>query len=160
MNEFTEFYAASKDRVFRTMIAAIGNRSDAEDAVAEAYARAFVRWRRLSEHPNPIGWVLITALNTHRRWWRGRREYPGEIPERVDLPPDGAQLPAELRRLVLALPRRQREVVALRLVADMSAEQTGALLGITAATVNVHLHRAVTTLRTRLGMPTKGELTR
>ena len=63
MTEFGEFYLGSKDTVFRTVLAATGDRSGAEDAVAEAYARAYARWPRVHEHPNPVGWVIIVALN-------------------------------------------------------------------------------------------------
>jgi RNA polymerase sigma-70 factor (ECF subfamily) len=56
-------------------------------------------------------------------------------------------LDVDIRRLVANLPRRQREVLALRVLADLSAEQTGAALGIRTATVHVHLHRALDALR-------------
>jgi len=56
-----------------------------------------------------------------------------------------------LTAAVRALSRRQREVVALRVLADMSAEEAGQLLGISPATVHVHLHRALARLREVLG---------
>jgi RNA polymerase sigma-70 factor (ECF subfamily) len=154
MLEFTEFYAASKDRVFRTVLAATGHRGDAEDAVAEAYARAYGRWRHVQAHPNPVGWVLVTALNSHRGWWRRRhRETPGDVPDRATPASEATGLEPALRALVRALPRRQREVVALRLIADLSAEETAGLLGVAPATVHVHLHRALATLRAGLAAP-------
>jgi RNA polymerase sigma-70 factor (ECF subfamily) len=166
MDDFTAFYLASRDRVFRTMVAVIGHRGDAEDAVAEAYARAFVRWSRLREYADPVGWVLVTALNTQRRRWRRiRRERLGAVPDaHSGAAPDQSApadqpLPVELRRLVLGLPRRQREVVALRLVADVSTEQTARLLGIAPATVDVHLHRALAALRAQLRPAASRELT-
>ncbi len=161
MDDFTAFYLASRDRVFRTMVAVTGHRGDAEDAVAEAFARAFARWRRVREHPDPVGWVLVTAFNTQRmRWRRVRRERLGEVPDRVVEPAVERGLPSELRRLVLGLPRRQRQVVALLLVADVSAGQAAELLGIAPATVQVHLHRALATLRTQLSPSSTRELTK
>ena len=44
-------------------------------------------------------------------------------------------------------------MVALRLLADLDADETGAILGIAPATVHVHLHRAMATLRRKLGPP-------
>jgi RNA polymerase sigma-70 factor (sigma-E family) len=161
--DFGKFYAARKDPVFRAVLVAIGDRSAAEDAVAEAFTRAYVRWGRVRTHPNPTAWVLTTALNAQRSWWRRRRrEALGDVPETAlpgsvagatgagDLP---TVLSADLKALVAELPRRQREVVALRLLADLSAEETGALLGMAPATVHVHLHRALASLRARLGQP-------
>lgn len=150
MDGFSEFYAAGKDTVFRTVLAASGDRQLAEDAVAEAFARACVRWHRVREHPNPIAWVIRVALNVQRSWWRRvRREVPGS-PEHVDTvsAPDG--LAADLRAALATLPRRQREVVALRVIADLSAGETAALLDISTGTVGSHLHRALATLRSAL----------
>jgi RNA polymerase sigma-70 factor (ECF subfamily) len=56
-----------------------------------------------------------------------------------------------LLRAVWRLPRRQRQVVALRILLDLSAEQTAESLGITVGAVGAHLHRALGTLRTILG---------
>src|SRR5687767_15890608 len=128
VDDFGEFYMASKDMVFRAIVATGGNRAGAEDAVAEAYARACARWSSVRHHPNPTAWVLRTALNVQRSWWRQlRREVPGGVPERsvtaaVELDEPG------LRGLIATLPRRQREVVALRVLADLSPEQTAELL--------------------------------
>ncbi len=154
MDDFGEFYAVSKDAVFRAVLAASGDRQIAEDAVAEAYTRAWSRWRHLSDHPNPTGWVMLTALNACRSWWRRLRR------EVVVTPPDrpastGAAglepLSIQIRQAITALPKRQREVVVLRLLAELSAEDTGEVLGIAPATVHVHLHRALVALRTGLG---------
>jgi RNA polymerase sigma factor (sigma-70 family) len=145
MDDFAEFYLATKDAVFRAVLAAGGNRAGAEDAVAEAYARACARWQVMRAHPNPKAWVLRTALNWRRSWWRRTRyEVSGHIPDRVT---EAQPADAYVRRLLDSLPRRQREVVALRLLADLSAEQTAGILGIAVGTVHVHLHRAVTALR-------------
>ena len=49
-----------------------------------------------------------------------------------------------------ALPRRQREVVALRVILDLDTYATAEALGISPGTVTVHLYRATTALRTAL----------
>ncbi len=149
MESFAEFFATTRHEIFRAVLAATGTRAGAEDALAEAYARAYVRWPSVSNHPNPTAWILRTALNVHRSIWRRRRrEVLAEIPpDRESAAERGSALDADVRAAVRALPRRQREVVALRLIADLSAEETGALLGMATATVHVHLHRALGTLR-------------
>jgi RNA polymerase sigma-70 factor (ECF subfamily) len=73
------------------------------------------------DHPNPVGWVILAALNSLRSTWRRRRrEVPGEVPDREQTPYASAHLSHNLRGAILALPRRQREVIALRLIADVS----------------------------------------
>jgi RNA polymerase sigma factor (sigma-70 family) len=153
MDDFADFFAATRDGAFRAVFAATGNRAAAEDAVAEAYARGYAEWHELRAHPTPIAWILRTALNVHRSVWRRlRREVLGTAPpDRPSPVNDSTRLDASIRRAVASLPRRQREVVAMRLLADLSAEETGAILGMAAATVHVHLHRALAKLRERLG---------
>jgi RNA polymerase sigma factor (sigma-70 family) len=152
VTDFAEFFAARRDAVFRAVLVAVGDRVGAEDAVAEAFARAYQRWATLCDHPNPTAWVIRTALNVSRSWWRRRR--------REVLTDDAGTQPAaaapvdpidtSLSAAIAALPRRQREVIALRVFADLSADETGQLLGIGAATVHVHLHRALAALRRAL----------
>ncbi|HKA68043.1 MAG TPA: sigma-70 family RNA polymerase sigma factor [Actinomycetes bacterium] len=152
--DFAEFYAARKDTVFRAALVAVGQRTAAEDAVAEAFTRAYERWRAVQDHPNPTAWVIKTALNAHRSSWRRwRRERLDVIPDRAATEPAPAALPADLLRLVLGLPARQRQVVALRVLADLSAEETATILGIAPSTVGVHLHRAMSWLRGQLITP-------
>ncbi|MBV1854481.1 RNA polymerase sigma factor [Catellatospora tritici] len=153
MNTFADFFSARRDVAYRAVLMAVGNRATAEDAVAEAFARAYQHWGSVRDHGNPTAWVIRTALNVSRSWWRRRR---GEF-----LTADGpdpmimtstAEAPDDaLVAAVRTLSRRQREVVALRILADMSAEEAGQLLGITSATVHVHLHRALAALRGALG---------
>ncbi len=151
MDDFGDFYAARKDAVYRAVLVATRGQPGAEDAVAEAFTRAYARWAAVRAHPDPTAWVLRTALNEQRSWWRRlRRELLGDPPERGTRDRDPGGLDERLRAMVLALPRRQREVVALRLLADLSAEETGRSLRIGAATVHVHLHRALATLRAQL----------
>jgi len=151
MDGFSEFYAARKDTVLRAVIVATRGQRGAEDAVAEAFARAYARWDAVSRHPNPTAWVIRTALNEQRSW---RRRLSREVPAagRDALSEDAAsdELSRDIRTMVSALSKRQREVVGLRLLADLSAEETAALLGIAPSTVHVHLHRALSTMRAQL----------
>lgn len=165
--EFPDFFATTRHDVFRAVYAATGTRAGAEDAVAEAYARAFAHWATVAAHPNPTAWVLRTALNVQRSLWRRlRREaLTGSPPEPAAGEAGSSLLDRQIRAAVQALPRRQREVVALRLLADLSADETAALLGLAPATVHVHLHRALGQLRRHLdpgssgGGTTTGEVT-
>jgi RNA polymerase sigma-70 factor (ECF subfamily) len=151
LTDFAEFFAARRDAVFRAVLAAVGNRIGAEDAVAEAFARAYQRWPSVRTHPNPTAWVIRVALNVSRSWWRRRRR---EVLTAIDHEPPAAARPDgrddAVAQALATLPRRQREVVALRVLADLSADETARLLGIAPATVHVHLHRALDALRHRL----------
>jgi RNA polymerase sigma-70 factor (sigma-E family) len=126
----------------------VGDRPEAEDIAQEALARASLRWPRLHEHPE--GWVSRVSFNLAIDRYRRRRREPrvalgpigvvdDEVSERVDLV-------AALRRL----PRRQREVVVLRYLADLSESDVAAALGCSVGAVKTHGSRGLAALRGHL----------
>ena len=159
---FAEFYRASHQRCLRAVIAGSGRPDLAEDLVAEAFTRALVSWRTVRDHPAPEAWVVRTALNAGTSWWRRRRhevplgDHDAAAPQRWEPGESGGESgsgpgPAVLAAL-RALPRRQREVIALRVFLDLDIATTARLLGIAPGTVGAHLSRAVTTLRAALSL--------
>lgn len=77
----------------------------------------------------------------------------GELPDRPDSRPGPeetvvADLDAERARALLArLPLQQRELVILRVLTGLTAEETGSALGMSAGAVRVAQHRALARLR-------------
>jgi RNA polymerase sigma-70 factor (ECF subfamily) len=144
---FADFYAATKDPCLRAVVAGGTDRGSAEEAVAEAFARAWAAWPKVSRHPCPTAWVVRVALNHHvSRWRRTRREVAWtadvEVPQAAD-----TSVRDDLLRAVAALPERQRQVVALRVFLDLDTRQTAEALSLSPGTVTAHLHRALTALR-------------
>jgi RNA polymerase sigma factor (sigma-70 family) len=149
--EFVEFYEASRNVCLRAVLATVGDRQLAEDLVAEAFTRAWMSWPKVRRHPAPTAWVVRTALNTGVSLWRKRRR------ESALQGQDGAVAAATsddvdttLMRELRQLPRRQREVIALRVFLDLDTAATAEALGMAPGTVTAHLSRAVATLRSQL----------
>ncbi len=117
------------------MLASTGDRHAAEELVAEAFARAWAAWGKVSRYQAPQAWVVRTALNAGVSSWRKRRR---EVPlESGQLPEPGAaenQADSEQVDTVMAvlarLPQRQREIVALRFFLDLDTATTAQVLGI------------------------------
>ena len=150
-SEFAEFFQASWEPFMRAVMASTGNSQLAEDQVAEAFARAWTSWRKVSRHPAPQAWVVRTALNTGASWWRRRsRELPLTDYDAACPGSLGSGLDAGLLTALRRLPARQREVIALRVFLDLDIETTARQLGIAPGTVRAHLSRAVTALRHEL----------
>jgi RNA polymerase sigma-70 factor (sigma-E family) len=149
--DFAEFYASSKDDCLRAVLASTGDVPAAEDLVAEAFARAWAAWRKVSEHPSPQAWVVRTALNTRVSWWRRRRREVaiGQAEDLAAAPGGDGNDPADtqLMAAVLRLPLRQRQVVGLRLFLDLDTARTAEVLGIAPGTVTAHMTRAIAALR-------------
>jgi len=154
--DFSDFYAAHRDECLKAVLASTGDRDAAEEAVAEAFARAWAAWGKVSRHPEPQAWVIRTALNARVSFWRKRRR---EVPldarrgPGAAFPGAGASTGAREVTAVTALarlPQRQREVVALRIFLDLDTARTAQVLGIAPGTVTAHLARAISALRQKL----------
>jgi RNA polymerase sigma-70 factor (sigma-E family) len=150
-DEFVEFYETNKDRCLRAVAASVVDPHLAEELVAEAFARAWRSWVKVSRHPAPVAWVVRTAANTRVSWWRRRRR---EVPLAAHDPasPDhpGEDIETGVMVALERLPARQREVITLRLLLDLDTETTAQVLGIAPGTVNAHLSRAISYLRGQL----------
>jgi RNA polymerase sigma-70 factor (ECF subfamily) len=144
---FERFYLETRDAVFRAVVLATRRPDRAEEAVAEAYARALERWSSVAEHPNPTAWVTRTAINQVVSGWRILRREARELGDVIAVPDEARSLDPFLLRQLWRLPQRQREVVALRVLLDMDTRDTAKTLGIAEGTVGVHLKRALDSLR-------------
>jgi DNA-directed RNA polymerase specialized sigma24 family protein len=149
--EFTEFFQESWEPCLRAVVAVTGRPQLAEDQVAEAFAKAWLSWRKVSRHPAPRAWVVRAALNAGASWWRRlSRELPLADHDLTAPGGPGGGLDASLLTALWRLPSRQREVIALRIFLDLDTDTIARQLGIGAGTVRVHLSRGVAALRREL----------
>jgi len=128
----------------------IGNREDAEDLAAEAFARAFANWDRI-DRSRAAGWVVRTTINLAID--RARRSRLALLVPADALASDGSD-PArrvDISRAMRSLPRRQREVIGLLFFADLSEAEVADALGLHLGTVKVHRRRALEKLRAQVG---------
>jgi RNA polymerase sigma-70 factor (sigma-E family) len=154
-DDFADAVAEHHDSLARLAYALCGNVAQAEDAVAEAYAKVWPRWRR-GRVDNLFGYLRRTVVNEvygkHRRRKLERREAE-RPPERL---PDG-QFEAQVdNRDILwdglaRLSPLLRVVVVLRIVEDLSEEQTALMLDIPTGTVKSRLSRGLAILRATIG---------
>jgi RNA polymerase sigma factor (sigma-70 family) len=136
-------------RVYAYVAYRIGAGPDADDVTAEAIAKA-VQYRESfdPEKGEPVTWAIGIARRCIDDWL--------SRPFEAHDPPDVAA-PGELEReavnrltvqaAVLELGQRDRELLALRYGADLSARQIAKELGMTTNAVDVALHRALERLR-------------
>ena len=102
------------------------------------------------------------VIDAHRAATRNRSEPVSDVPDRVESA-DGpeqhtlrAELSEEMGRLLEKLPEKQREILVLRVVVGLSAEETAEAVGSTPGAVRVAQHRALTRLRSSI--PDRREL--
>lgn len=157
-------------RLFRVARAILGDDSEAEDALQDAYLDAFRHIDGFRGDARLGTWLTrIVANHCLMRRRRQKRDgvilpfhrQPGEpgreedpVPDRSAEPADDLLARARLRRLLESrideLPASFRTVLVMRDVEDMTVQETAEALGIPPATVRTRLFRARALLRASL----------
>ena len=154
---FDDFFKDQYDAVVRIAWSLTGRWSLAEELAQDAFLEAHRRWATVGSFDKPGAWVRRVVVNRSLSSLRRsateaklllrlsglRRSNDSAMPEAAD----------ELWRAVRSLPPRQAEVIALRILEDMSIEDIADVLGCGTDTVRTHLLRARRTLAARLGEP-------
>jgi RNA polymerase sigma factor (sigma-70 family) len=139
-------------RVYSYVAYRVGDGPDAEDITSETFERA-LRYKKSydSAKGEPVAWLIGIA----RRCIEGRpmshelsSEYL-EMVDHVDLEA-GALRRIDLSAAVSLLEERDRDLIALRYGADLTARQIAELQGAKTNAIEVALHRALGRLRTHL----------
>jgi RNA polymerase sigma-70 factor (ECF subfamily) len=146
-SDLERLYRESAPGLWRAVYGFAGGRRDvAEDAVAEAFARAAEHFDRIRE---PVPWIYRTAFRIASRELQRERRPPPSMPDVVP----GLD-PGEIQDVIRALVRlspNQRAAVLLHDLEGFTGPEVGRLLGMSAATVRVHLFRGRRRLRETLG---------
>lgn len=138
--DFEVFVARHENKLYRTALAIMGNVSDAEDVVQEAFLRAYEKAPGFETGEHEKAWLIRVTVNLCnsrlRSPWRKRTEpllasYPAAEPEQQ-----------ELLEYVLALPPKYRAVIHLFYYEGYSVEDIAGLTGQKESTVRSLLTRA------------------
>src|SRR5262245_27950252 len=130
-------------RVYAYCAHRLGDGAEAEDATSETFERA-LRYRS-SYDPRkgpPAAWLIGIARRCVDATAATRLHTVAEPPEEA-APERDAALRLDLAHALATLDERDRELVALRYGADLTARQIGELLGLRTNAVEVALHRAL-----------------
>jgi RNA polymerase sigma-70 factor, ECF subfamily len=156
-DSFDAFYAGSVRRVTSQLYALIGDRAEAEDAVQEAFARAWQRWRNVSGYRDPEGWVRTVSYRISVSSWRKRansaaaHKRHGVVLDLPDLSPDYVAIIAALRKIN---PEQRRAIVLYHLV-GLSVVEIASETGASTAAVKARLARGRSALQPHLSeLPT------
>jgi RNA polymerase sigma-70 factor, ECF subfamily len=131
------------------------DRATAEDMAQEAFVKAFRSLRSFRGRAAFGTWLTAIALNAYRSRLRSlgppllsldaaRLLAPGASP-----PMEDAERAEAVRRAVLALPARYRDVVVLFYFQEMDLAETARVLGTAEGTVKARLHRGRELLKRR-----------
>lgn len=134
-----------------------GDREAAEDLVQEVFVRMLKYRGSFRARGEFAAWMFALARNTSADWFERQQrrrtasdeelaEHPSEAPlplERLE----SAESVEQLRAALLKLPADKRELLLLSRGSGLTCEQIGGLLGCSAGTVRVRVHRALRSLQ-------------
>jgi len=149
ISTFETFYNLNWSKVHRAVAVVIRDPDLSNEAVDEAMVRAYENWKKVSAMANSEGWVYRVAVNWARSRLRRRSLWKRLIPPTIVAHDPEVSDPAVVRAIRQLSPR-QRDVVILRFLLDMSEADTAEALGIPQGTVKSRLSRAVDALREEL----------
>ncbi|MFI0721784.1 SigE family RNA polymerase sigma factor [Streptomyces sp. NPDC021224] len=150
--DFDDFYAATAKKMVAVVYAVTGDLGEAEDAVQEAYARAWTRWAALTAEGDPTPWVRTVALRLAVSTWRKARNRmrahfrhgpPADAPA---LAPDRVALVDALR----TLGDDQRTAVVMHHLLDLPVDEIARETGVSSAAVRTRLSRGRKALGAKL----------
>ncbi len=133
-------FEASYRRLVGQLYGVCGDLTEAEEVVAEAFARAVQHRRTFARLDNPEAWLRTVAVNVSRTRFHRRRAPVLRGPDEARHPTlddDRLVLVAALRQL----PAAQREAIALHYLADLPIHEVAAATGAHAGSVKARLSR-------------------
>lgn len=155
--EFADHYRAEAAACLGLAYVMCGNRSLAEEVVADAFARSWPAFQagRIDDVHGYLRRAVVNTLNGRFRRLAIERRHAARIgaePEPiVGAAADRADDHAWLWPALLDLPAAQRSVLVLRFLEDQSEQQTAELLGIRVGTVKSRSARGLARLQQVLG---------
>lgn len=142
------------DRYARYAVHMMGNREDAEEALQDAFVRAFRSLDQYEERERFGAWLYRILVNQCRNALERRKRevaaFPDVDPETVALPAAGEEEETareRLRELLIALPAVQREALLLKYTEDMTFDEMAAVTGVGVSALKMRVRRALERLR-------------
>jgi RNA polymerase sigma-70 factor (sigma-E family) len=157
--EFAAFMAAAMVPLHRSAFLLCGDPHRADELTQHALERTYRAWPR-ARQGDPLSYARRVLVNLRIDGWRRtRREVltdPHTLPERPTATDPDNSSRDDVVRALLTLPLKQRRVVVLRYLLDLSEEQVAAELDIPRGTVKSTASRALAALRSTLDVVPDG----
>ena len=157
-----------KDGLYRFVRRYTGDPDEAYDLLQETFAAAWTALDRYDAGRSFPAWLRRIALNKCRDWSRRRavrrwltRSDPLDSPVSLNLADAGLSPEASamagqgldrLDKAIAALPRGLKEPLILTALEELSHEEAGRVLGLTAKAVELRVYRARRALAAALGL--------
>ena len=170
IESFSELVSRHERKIFRLTQHITGNREEAEDALQEAFLKAFTKLEQFQEGSQFYTWLVRIAVNESLMRLRKRRNTPLTLSLDEPVETDDGLIPREigqwhdnpetrfaqqelqeiLDQAMQTMPAILRTVLVLRDLEQISTEETARMLDISVPAVKSRLLRARLQLREKL----------
>lgn len=141
--EIEDVFRAHQRAVFAYFLRVVGNRQDAEELTQETFVRACSAALRFRGDSSVRTWVFGIARRVLLEASRaGLFERPPELEDRHASPEDDPDVRMDLERVLATLGVADREALVIVDVLGFAPSEAAGLVGISAETFRVRLHRA------------------
>ena len=158
---FEELVRKHGRRVYRSLLGIVGNPEEAEDALQDAFLKAFQHLPHFERRSRFSTWLVRIAINTGLQRMRGRKNVDSLDEENEEFRPRNIQAwtdtpeefysREELRRLVekevMKLPVKYRVALMLRDLEELSTEEAATALGLSVPGLKARVLRGRLMLR-------------
>jgi RNA polymerase sigma-70 factor, ECF subfamily len=149
------------DRLYRVAMSLVGNASDAEDVLQEAFAGAFRGATKFEARSSVKSWLTRIVVTQAAKFWRSRHgkrdqslEAGGVEDEPIESPGTGGHSAVDakldLQQALRQLTEEHRQVLVLREIDGMGYEEMAQVLGVPRGTIESRLFRARGELKKKL----------
>ena len=155
--EFHSIFLPLSGPLYRVAMYILESAQDAEDALQETFLRLWTSRDALDSVHNPKAYAMTMLRNLCLDRIRAAKRDAGDLQDEIlspDVLPDEAvdsrERLAKVLDAVKSLPERQREVLVLRTVHDLSYEEISERTGMNYLTLRVLLSRARSTIKNKI----------
>ncbi|HEV7557374.1 MAG TPA: sigma-70 family RNA polymerase sigma factor [Kofleriaceae bacterium] len=144
-----ELFVRLEVRLTNVVYRWLWNREEVRDVVQEAFVRLWQMRERVDwERAEPLVYRIALNLASKRRRWSRVWQFVALTDREPETEPDADLARDEsVRRAIDALPERQRRVLVMTMHSEMTYDEIGETLGISAGTVASRRNSAIHKLR-------------
>jgi RNA polymerase sigma factor (sigma-70 family) len=157
VERYAELVGKYRDRYARFAARMLGSADEAEDAIQDAFVRAYDQLAQCNDPDKFVGWFFLILRN---RCFAERRKSKDRVPldaaqaveavQRTDSAMETAERRRALQQALLELTPEQREVFVLKHIEGMSYGEMAERLGTSVPSLKMRMHRAYDRLREQL----------
>ena len=153
--EFSAFVRGARAQLLAFAWTVSGDPATAEDLVQTALIKLWLKWNGITARGDPTAYVRTAIYHQHVSSLRRLTSYRRLIPSLKPLDESSGLVDASedkllLRAALLSLPKKQRAVIFLRFIADLSEADTAQITGTSLGTVKSQASKGLSNLRERV----------